>query len=687
MSLSSSRPVRRPLPHATAGALALSLALAAGGCRCDRVSAVAAHPEFLTPTSALAFEACADHDESGRPVEGATPHTQRLTLENRSNVGAPLRVSITGPDADAFRLVEPPPERLGPNDEVSVLVAFSPHTRGELRAELRVDDGLAETDEAAVTLVGTGLALPSQPTLEVAPQRSGLEPDGGARYGRCTAESSTAECALDFPDTAAGQTAELRLKLINRGCPPLRVTGLQVASFDATETGFAVVEPAQLPSETAPLILPGPDGGREAEFVVRFAPSSGDPGVDPYRRAWLAVTSNDPRSGDGLAQPGRVELSGLAAAPSLFATPTRCDFSNVADACGLSARVPNVARFTLVNDGVASVRVVSARFASSGSAERSADGRFTVAASVEGAVLAPGARLDVEVRHVDRPIVASDRLRVEASLVGAPASAGGAGVVELLLRGGTPPCLSTEPLEMLAFEDPSEELSEAPVLIRNGAGCGELTVTAVSVDASPVFSLAAPLLEVPFKVAPGGEARVTVRYRRPPAGGLQLSTLRVSSDDPDFPPPEHRMVQLAARSPLDPIPVAELRACRGDALAADPQCAQGATSTLTVALSGLAERTVVLSGIESVDPDPARPQARPRVAKYRFLLLPGPGGGFPPGASTASLERHGQYTELPMTTLTIAPEGVGTYRIALSVMDARGQTSANAAVMNVIVVP
>jgi hypothetical protein len=255
------------------------------------------------------------------------------------------------------------------------------------------------------------------------------------------------------------------------------------------------------------------------------------------------------------------------------------------------------------------------------------------------------------------------------------------------LFGGVKPCLTTEPADQMNFDDPADELTARPVAIKNGVGCGTLTIDEVSVDSSPFFSTAAPLISAGASLAGGSQLEATVQYKRPPSGGIQLGTLRVKTNDPNYGPPEHKLVQLISRSPLNPVPVAELRACRPAELLQDPTCAAGALSTLAVQLSALTPKEITLSGVGSYDPDPQRPSARNPVASYKFSLLPGPNGTFPPGVTTSNLTHHAARISDPTTVLSIPAGGTGTYRVALTVYDDRGQASANSAIIGVTVYP
>ena len=64
----------------------------------------------------------------------------------------------------------------------------------------------------------------------------------------------------------------------------------------------------------------------------------------------------------------------------------------------------------------------------------------------------------------------------------------------------------------------------------------------------------------------------------------------------DFAGPAHKVVRLYSESPLDQLPVAVLEGC------ADAACAAPAQASMTVRLSALNPKELVLTGRNSVDP-------------------------------------------------------------------------------------
>ncbi len=659
----------------TSRLLAVALAVAAvSGCRCDPNTS-ALRPEYVANPTALAFEACPTKDETGRPVTDVFPDTQKVTISNRGKIGAGLKLSFTGLDTGAFKLGGTPPTALGALEEIELPVQFSPDKKGDLRAELVIDDEFENTPNQTVTLVGTGKNLPAQATIETAPQKQDK-----TGFLTCQDGSPLSDCTVEFPQTLYGESATMQLKIRNKGCPALKVTSLEIAGSSGGTEGFVIESPAQLPSATSPILLSTADGTDEITVTLRWTPEDDGSGNN-FKSATLVVKSNDPLYGDGFAQPGRLVLSGEAIKPSIYTTPGLCDFSNAADLCGNTTKVTDRAKFRITNDGNSAVRLDTTKFGN-GSSTASANSRFSIVTAVEGTVLQPTQGVDLLVAHTDAPLYVNDQLTVEASLQPGGAT-GSAGKVVINLFGGRKPCMTTDPLDQMNFQNPAAELTAQPLKIRNGATCGTLIVDSVAIDTNPFFSLIDPLIPAGTQIAAGGERETTVQYRRPASGGQQVGTLRIRSNDSDFGPPSYKLVQLLSDSPLDQVPVAAITGCIPANLLNDPQCSLGSTGSMSVNYSTITPKEVTVSGVNSYDPDPAAPGGKKAVTGYRFKLLP----PFPSGVTTAALAGHDTKVATPTTKLTLPAGSTGLFRISLQVYDDRNQQSGNTAILNVNVYP
>lgn len=647
--------------------LVAGIALASSlGCKCGPPPTNTTAPDYLPSPQALSFEACPTKDEMGGNVPDVFPDTRKVTIENRAKASGGLKLSITGTNAAAFKLVEPLPTAIDSLGTVDVQVQFSPTAKGDQTASLVIDDEYEGTADQTVTLVGTGKNLPAQATLGSAPQKTDK-----SGFLTCEESSPLSDCTLQFPDTLYDQTDVLEVKIKNLGCPALKITGLKIESARGDQQDFSIDSPAVLPSDTSPILLSTADGTEEMTVRIRFSPVDDGSG-NTDRFASLVILSNDPLLGDGFAQPARIALSATAVKPSIYTSPTFCDFSNPLDPCGEATKVPNSATFRVTNDGNAAVQIKSVKFRSSGN-NMGAGGRFTISQDIAGQMIAPTASATLKLAHNDMPLYVSDVLDIEAVLPGPPETA--AGLISVAVYGGLKPCLTTDPMDQINFNNPTEEFTAQTLRIKNGAGCGTLIIGDVAIETNPFFTLVDPLVAANTQVPAGGQVETTVQYRRPPSGGMQLGTLRIRSNDTDWGPPQYKIVQLLSQSPLDQVPVATITACSSGELINDPQCSMGPTTSKTVNLNMLTVKEITLSGVKSTDDN--------MVSQYRFRLLP----PLPTGVTTANLANHDTQIMTPTTKLTIPDGATGLYRISLEVWDNRGQKSGNTPVMLLNVYP
>ncbi|MEW5739189.1 MAG: choice-of-anchor D domain-containing protein [Myxococcota bacterium] len=650
------------LPVLLLGLLAASIS----GCRCQSTTTEGL-PDYLPTPQALSFEACPTKDETGATVPDVFPDKQKVTIENLGKANGGLKLSITGTDATAFSVVGTPPTTVGSLSSVDVEVQFSPTKKGELRADLVIDDETEGTENKTVTLVGTGKNLPAQASIGSEPQKTDK-----SGYYVCEESSPIApDCTLQFPDTLYDHTEVLEVKIRNKGCPALKITGLAIESLRGDQQNFSIDSPAVLPSETSPIVLSTADGTAETIVRIRFSPVDDGSG-NTDRSASLVIRSNDPLLGDGFAQPARIALSATAVKPSIYTSPTRCDFSNPNDLCGETTKVPNSATFQVTNDGNAPVLIKSVKYRSSGG-DTGAGGRFTITQNIAGQTIQPIASATLKLGHNDMPLYVSDILDIEAVLPGPPEVS--AGTISVAVYGGLKPCLTTEPMDQMNFNNPPNELTAQTLYIKNGAGCGTLIIQDVTIDSSPFFSLIDPKVPAGTQIPAGAQVEAPVQYRRPASGGMQIGTLRIASNDTDFPPPQHKLVQLLSQSPLDQVPIATISACPPASSTNDPTCTMGSTTSLSVNLSMITPKEITLSGIKSTDDN--------MVTEYRFRLLP----PLPAGVTTANLANHDTKITTPTTKLTIPDGATGLYRVSLEVWDNRGQKSGNTPIMLVNVYP
>ncbi len=634
------------------------LLVAAAGCRCGPGGTGSLKPDFDPTPKGLSFEACPTKDESGNPVKDVFPDEEKLTVNNLGKASGRLQLTFSGPGKDLFS-IDPTrtPTELGPTSQAEVAVRFAPVARGDVTATLTVDDGDESTQPVNVALTGTGINLPAQPTIEV-------QVENKDALGQFTACDPQQVCLLNFPDTFYKESATLKVKVKNQGCPALKVTQMEIGPY-AGQTGnnlaFFLDEPGVPPTAAVPMLLTTADGNSETTLVLRFTPEKD--GVDTQRYGLLTIKTNDPRTPEY-----QIVLFGNASEPAIYAQPTFCDFSNPADLCGNANKVPNRARFEIKNGGNVAITVNEVKLEKNGSG-----GRFSIVPTANplSKTIQPGAFEVLEVAHNDAPLYVTELLTVSAIAGGQSA-----GKAILTLAGGVKPCLSTEPADQLDFENPTEELTKKTVTIKNGQGCGDLIVNRVFVDQNPFFSVVDPLVPAGHKVIAGGTVTATVQYKKPVSGGTQTGILRIDTNDPDYGPPPYKVVRLYSTSPLDQLPVAVLKGC----LPTETSCsANGSQGSMSISLSQIAgtPKQLVMFGKDSYDP--GNTSATP-ISGYLFRLVTKP-----TNATSATLESDGQRTSKDSVMLTLDNNATGLYRVTLTVYDDKGQPSPAAAELRITV--
>jgi hypothetical protein len=664
-----------------------ALALAVSGCRCGGPPPTMSRPDLSARDmndavlTVIDATACPTIDENMRPVRDVFPDIKLVRITNNGRIAAKAKLSFTGRDAASFELrvagadggafvKVATPYELDVVTTVDVQVAFSPRIRGAATAELIIDDQVAETmTDPVVSLVGTGLDLPSQPKIE-----TGVEYEDGG-FSECTDQSILTDCELSWPLVQFDTATTRKIVIRNRGCPALRVKSMKVVSDLVSNTpspDFRLVSP-QEPTEMSPLSLNKADGTDRIEATLEFRPTDTGPGNE-LRQAYIVIDSNDLDNMAPTRQPGVVALRGEGLRPALSATPTSCDFSRDSDFCGNTPKVANRARFVIRNDGNGAVRISEVRFKSSGNAMTGQNGRFTLVSNPQGMTIMPGGSITVEVTHSDMPIYVIDELLMKSVFVqgGIPA-----GDVSFALFGGRQPCLDTA--DEVNFNNPMTPMSAQPFFIRNqrrfpdggtdSSQCGALILNQVGMDPSPFFTIIDPKIAPNTQVPPGGSVETSIQYTRPASGGMQVGKLKILSNDPFFGPPVGtKEINVISASPFDPPPQATLKGCVPAMLINDPNCSvSGAENQMTVNLSTITAnpKSVRVSAFDSTDSD-GNMMRRP--AEYQFRL----NNPIPAGATAASLMPNTRGT---VDRADLVLPAVGLYRVSLQVWDNRGQAS------------
>ena len=525
-------------------------------------------PDFVPTPTALSFSACPTRDENNMVVRDVFPDLKKLKITNQGKVGSDLGLTLTGAGASFFTLGTGLPTSIDRLAEVEIPISFSPNAQGDVRADLTIDDKTDGTDNPVVTLIGTGINLPAQPKIETAPQKKDL-----SGFVTCTADTPLSDCTLEFPDTLMDQSATLQLKIRNRGCPALKVTAIEIdgTTNPGTTDGFSIDSPSVQPTTASPLVLSTADGTDETIITLRFTATDDGTGASSQSHyAVLTLKSNDPVIGDGAANPARLTIQANAIKPSIYVSPTSCNFTNPQDVCGNGTRIADKATFRVTNDGSTPILISGVRFRSSGG-NTSSDMRFAITTDVQGQTLQPTMSANIVVTEVDQPLLVSDQLEIVADIPGMGVGSGGTVVVSVI--SGIKPCLSTDPVDTIDFGDPADELTARTFRIKNGAGCGTLIINSVAVSTQPFFSLIDPLITPNTSIPAGGQLETTVQYRRPSSGGMQLADLKIVTNDTDYGAPQYKLLLLQSNAALDQIPNAQITACQPAQLVNDPNCA------------------------------------------------------------------------------------------------------------------
>ena len=655
-----------PSIHRQWGATVVVLA-AAGMAACECQSrAISLTPALSAHPPALYFSACPARDQNDRPVEGVAPDRQIVTLQNIGKTTATLSYALRGSGARQFAIApETRVDSLASGGSAEVAVFFTPIQRGDVTAELVIDDGAQATEPLVVPLIGTGSALPAQPTIEVLYE----QPDT-ATFTACMPSISGAveNCFMQWPSTFYGESRTLKLVVKNVGCGPMNVTELKLEPYAVPgQLQYFLDAPQILPSPLTPITLPN---AAAVELSVRFAPAADASAQSDSRFALLTIGTN---AANGPAS--WVVLQGEALVPSCYLTPSRCDFTSPEDTCGGTKTPaggnPTAAFFHITNGGNAPVLIESVSFRDPN------NGRFALGSrNPVGKILARAQSEVLDVTYADAPLYVIETLDVRCR-----AGTANAGNPSATVAGGVLPCLSTTPDLQLDFSGAATQVSTQPVQICNGAGCGVLDIRRVEIVQNlggTFFTIVPATNPTGQKVQPGACTSVEVQLSRPVSGGLQTATLEVESNDPNFAAPSYKRINLLSSAPLDQIPVAVVKGPAGEAFA------------VSVSLARLSTKRITLHGEESYDPPNNDPATRfqwfisekPITATASLTETSTLGTG--PNVHASVLERAAGGDKID---LNIDPAVPGEYGVALRVYDSAGQASGNVAELRILVNP
>lgn len=629
------------------GLATLVAALVISACNCERTQPPSGtHPDVVANPVALSFAACPALDENNQPVADVFPDRQTFTLQNLGKSSAALTYTLSGDAKDQFKIVtEPAVDSLADGSEAEVAVEFTPQHAGDVTATLTIDDGDDTTNPITVSLVGSGSNLPAQPTIKISYASA---PDS-TEMTDCQEDvnGQISNCQIYFPDTYLDQTTTLNVKVQNLGCPALKITDISVDSYDGTSVPqFYMQDPAVPPSEEAPLVL-SVAGETEANLKFRFEPKD-DGTFDGQRYAIVNVKSNSPKS------PSALTLYGYASQPSLYTTPTFCDFTDDADKCGgfktATTGGNSSSAFQIVNGGNSDVTITGATLRTPNS------GRFVLHAdAVVGQTIAPGESIALPVDYTDAATYVTELADITGESTGMPTN-----TATIRLSGGVQPHLQVTPAMQLDFSDATTNPATKSIQICNAEGAGVLQITGVQVTQSPLFfSVTKPPAQTTLNAGECTDVEIT--FKRPTTGGIQTGTLEIQTNDPSYGPPSYFRLNLLSDVPLNQVPVAVL---------AGPS---GQLNGFSVDLSTINPKEVTVDGSGSYDP----PGTSTPPTKYYYYLVKTPTNAV--AKLTTFNDKATSIAGKPITDnkvlLQLDQVKTGLYRVTLVVEDATGQKS------------
>ncbi len=390
-----------------------------------------------------------------------TVEVRELRVRNPTAVESPLRLEVTGADADQFSSSEAGRELvLKAGEERLVAVAFKPGRLGAASAEVRVEvcEGC---ERAVIPLAGTGIAS----LLEISPLR------------------------VDFGRVALGATAEQRIMVRNLGTEPMRYTG---ANLLLDPAGVFRVVSAPAPAHH----LLGP--GDSAEVRVAFAPVAH--GAAPEARVEIQVQA------PGSTAPGpKVALVGTGGTSCVTVKPRSIDFGQVAEGMSASRQVEifnHCREQVLLSD----LQIATQR-----------GGFFTLAQAPASTPIAAGASSAVGITFTPRAGAGASAARLAVTV-----RQGGSTATEAVALEGTgqffPPCQYTITPPMLDFGHVpvGAEVALGVSLRNTGSTACYLAGMQVALGSDPVFRAAPVESRV---LEPGQQATLLVRFQ-PDAEGL-----------------------------------------------------------------------------------------------------------------------------------------------------------------------
>lgn len=367
--------------------------------------------------------------------------------------GVPLTVTdvaVTGPDANAFELLDPPEERLVPGQSVDLRVAVTPETDATFDATLSVS--YAELPDSTVDLSATG-----------------VEP---------TATLVSAD-TVSYGEVDTGSAATRTVTVRNDGAATL-VVGTPTVVGGSTVDGESAAAYTVASGDSRATVPPG----GTVEYTVAFAPTESLVGDSSLAQLRLP-TPNDPDS-DAIT----VALNGEAVPGTARLTPAAVSFGAVANGSTATETV------TLRNRGDGSLDLTAVRLAGA-----DADNFSVSSLALETLDAGDSVTLTVTAEPAVRGRLAA-RLVVETDDGSVTSSIGARGVE---------PVASVQTSALAFGETRLGEVSTGEIDVRN-TGNVPLNVTDLTATADGTGDDLYTVVSGPSLVQPGETATVTVSF-------------------------------------------------------------------------------------------------------------------------------------------------------------------------------
>lgn len=407
----------------------------------------------------------------GDVTVGATSGTLTFAVSNTGNATLTGTVARGGGTSAEYAFSPAAFSIPASGAPVTVSVTYAPAAVGADSGTLVISSNDATNPTVSVSLSGAGVATPA-PSIALVP------------------------ASLDFGTVTVGGSTSLTTSVQNGGTAPLLVSGVALDPWTSAVFTWSPAATFTVPASGSTTV------------TVTFSPTAAK-----AETGTVVFTSNAATSPTSLAVSGTGQAP---AAPKIAVSPASLVFGTVA------VGTPSSQTFTISNQGAAALSGTIARANGTSAEFTSSPTAFDVAAGGSQDVTATYTPADAG-GDAGSLVVASN----DASNPTVSVAVSGTGAA-------TPtPAVALEPTSLAFGAVLIGGSSSLAAQVRN-VGTAALAVTSIALcgGTSGEYTWSAP--SVPFALAPGGSADLTVAYA-PADAGTDSGCLVVSSDDPSSP--------------------------------------------------------------------------------------------------------------------------------------------------------